>query len=132
LPLLCRHRSSPSSTSLQHRCLCRHQRCHHISRRHCRHRHCHCRHVIAHPIFCPPPCSVIYCTLQRVHARHRCRAVLQPNDGGAERLLRQAHRVAPRAGERGQGQIGRVGGINNNKGNDDDTHARNNHIVNIL
>ena len=78
------------------------------------------------------PFSVIYCTLQRVHARHRCRAVLQPNDGGAERLLRQAHRVAPRAGERGQGQIGRVGGINNNKGNDDDTRTQQSHSKHII
>ena len=73
---------------------------------------------------------------QRMHAHHRRRAeavlTLQPRDGGGERMLCQAHHVAPRAGEWGQGQIGRGGGYtghNNNNGNyDDNTHTRNNHI----
>ena len=50
---------------------------------------------------------------QRMHARHQCCAeavlALQPRDGGRERMLFQAHHVAPRAGEWGQGQIGQGG-----------------------
>ncbi len=42
--------------------------------------------------------EAFYLRLQRVHAHHRCHAeavlVLQPTDGGGERLLRQAYRVA--------------------------------------
>ena len=44
-------------------CLCCHHRCRHISHCHCCHRNCHCRPVIAGPLFCPPPHSVIHCML---------------------------------------------------------------------
>jgi len=43
--------------------------------------------------------EALYLCLQRVHACNQCHAeavlVLQPHDGGGERLLRQAHRLAP-------------------------------------
>ncbi len=74
---------------------------------------------------------------QCMHAHHQRRAeavlVLQSHNGGGERLLCQAHHVAPQAGEQGQEKIGQGRGYmghnnNNNRNNNDNTHAHNNHI----